>query len=56
MLQERFRTMDGPTMFFKTETEGGLTKEVGHLVQYLMTRTETAKLFRRRRPDPCSNL
>ncbi len=54
VLQERFRTIDGPTVFFNIDTEGDKTRGAGNLFQYFMTRTEKAPLLRRRQLDTCS--
>ncbi len=40
VLQGRFRTNDGPTVFLKVDTEGDKTKCAGSLFQYFMIRTE----------------
>ncbi len=45
VLQGRFRTNDGPTVFLKMETEGAKTRCAGSLFQYLTTRTEKAPLL-----------
>ncbi len=55
VLQERFRTNDGPTVFLKIETEGAKTRCAGRLLQNFTIRTEKAPLLRRRRLGPCSN-
>ncbi len=31
-LQEKFRATDGPTVFFKTDTEGVMTRSAGNLL------------------------
>ncbi len=55
VLQERFRTIDGPIFFFKIDTEGDETRCAGSRFQCFTTRTEKAPLLRRRRLGPCSN-
>ncbi len=55
MLQERFRTIDWPTVFFKIDTKGDKSRGAGNLFQYFTKRTEKAPLLCRRRLGPCSN-
>ncbi len=49
VLQGRFRTIDGPTVFLKIDTEGDKTRCAGSLFQNVTTRTKKAPLLRRRR-------
>ncbi len=50
LLQERFRTTDGPlTVLLKIDTEGDKTRCAGNLFQYFTIWTEKAPLLRRRR-------
>ncbi len=42
VLQGRFRTNDGPTVFLKIETEDAKTRCAGSLLQHFTTRTEKA--------------
>ncbi len=42
--------------FFKTNTEGDMTRGTSNLSQFFMTRTENAPLLHRRRLGPCSTL
>ncbi len=48
VLQERFWSIDGPTVFLKIHNEGDKTRGAGNLFQYFTTRTEKASLLRRR--------
>ncbi len=55
VLQGRFRTNDGPTVFLKIDTEGEKTRCAGSLFQKFTIRTEKAPLISRGRLVPCSN-
>ncbi len=55
VLQGRFRTNDGPTVFWKKETEDAKTRCAGSLLQDFTIQTEKAPLLRRSRLGPCSD-
>ncbi len=38
-----FRTIDGPTVLLKTDTEGHITRDAGNRDQYFTARKETAQ-------------